>query len=78
MEVLETLLCKQFEDEEMFLDIVQDILRYDVVEYTYRDVFDFLGNMYYKVRVRLENECLLEFVYYSLDDRGIYILDIEY
>lgn len=78
MEVLETLLCKKFEDEEMFLEVVQDILRYDIVEYTYRDVFDFLGNMYYKIRVRLENEFLLEFVYYSLDDRGIYILDIEY
>ena len=78
MKVLNTLLCKKFDDEELFLETVQDMLRYDIVEYTYRDVFDFLGNMYYKIRVRLENEYLLEIVYYSMDGRGIYILDIEY
>lgn len=78
MGVLDTLLCKKFKDEEIFLEKVQDILKYDIVEYAYRDVFDFLGNLYYRVRVRLENEFMIGFVYYFLDDNSICILDIEY
>lgn len=78
MEVLDTLLCKKFRDEEIFLEKVQDILNYDVVEYSYRDVFDLLGNVYYRVRVRLENEFMVGFVYYFLDNNEICILDIEY
>lgn len=78
MEVLDTLLCKKFRDEEIFLEKVQDILNYDVVEYLYRDVFDLLGNIYYRVRVRLENEFMVGFVYYFLDNNEICILDIEY
>lgn len=78
MEVLDTLLSKRFRDEEIFLEKVQDILNYDIVEYTYRDVFDFLGSVYYRVRIRLENDFMVEFVYYFLDDNSICILDIEY
>ena len=70
MEVLDTLLCKKFKDEDIFLEKVQDILNYDIIEYIYRDVFDFLGNIYYKIRIRLENEYMVEF--------AICILDIEY
>lgn len=78
MGVLDTLLCQKFRDEEIFLEKVQDILKYEIVEYAYRDVFDFLGNIYYKVRVRLENDFMVGFVYYFLDDNCICILDIEY
>lgn len=78
MEVLDTLLCKKFRDEEIFLEQVQDMLNYDIIEYSHRDVFDLLGNIYYKVRVRLENEQMVGFVYYFLDDDEICILDIEY
>lgn len=78
MEVLDTLLCKKFRDEEIFLEKVQDILNYDIIEYTYRDVFDLLGNIYYRIRVRLENEFMVEFVYYYLEDNRICILDIDY
>ena len=53
-------------------------LNYDIIEYIYRDVFDFLGNIYYKIRIRLENEYMVEFVYYFLEDDAICILDIEY
>ncbi|BAK80160.1 hypothetical protein MOUSESFB_1018 [Candidatus Arthromitus sp. SFB-mouse-Yit] len=78
VEVLDTLLCKKFKDEDIFLEKVQDILNYDIIEYIYRDVFDFLGNIYYKIRIRLENEYMVEFVYYFLEDDAICILDIEY
>ena len=78
MELLDTLLSKRFKDEEIFLEKVQDILNFDIVDYTYRDVFDFLGNVYYRIRVRLENDFMVEFVYYFLDDNSICILDVEY
>ena len=42
MEVLDTLLCKKFKDEDIFLEKVQDILNYDIIEYIYRDVYYFL------------------------------------
>ncbi len=77
MEGLNTLLCEKFKDEELFLERVQDILDYDIIEYTYRDVFDFLGNVYYRIRIRLENDFMVEFVYCFLDNE-ICILDIEY
>ncbi len=78
LKLLDTLLCKKFRDEGIFLEELQDILKYEIVEYAYRDVFDFLGNIYYRVRVRLENEFMIEFVYYFLDDSSICVLDIEY
>ena len=78
MKVLNTFLCKKFRDEELFLEKVQDVLDYEIVEYTYIDSFELLGNVYYRMRIKLENNFIAEFVYYFLEDEGICILDIDY
>lgn len=78
MDGLRILVSKRFRDEEVFLEKMQDVLNYEIIEYAYRDVFEILDSVYYRVRVRLETDYLVEFIYYILDDDSISILHIEY
>ena len=78
MEELESLVCQEFDGEDNFIEEVEDILDSNILECTYRDSFEILNNIYNKVRVRLENNLLIEFIYIVTNNANIYILYIDY